>query len=209
MHIRAYVRFWAAGILRAQQKIAGISHEVISHAETCSTPVIYVANHQSSYESVAFNLLVPDIAIIAKQELGNVPIFGWFLRRMPMILIDRSGGVDALKDLIRQCSHAIADGRSILMFPEGTRVAPGETRPFQAGLAAIIREFALPCVPVVHDSGAYLSPHCDVQYSGVIRFRFLPAIDPAAQDARALALGLEDTINREKQALLNEFEAND
>lgn len=204
--IRAYVRFWTRGIVWSLKVINGISHTVISESAASDIPALYVSNHQSSFESVAFNLLVPDVAIIAKKELGKVPIFGWFLKRVPMILIDRDGGPGALRDLVRQCSGVLAEGRSILIFPEGTRVEPRSTVPFQAGLVAILQEFAVPCVPVVHDSGAYMSPHFSVRYAGQIRIRFFPPINPLDGDARTKSKALEAILNQEKQALLDDLE---
>ncbi len=97
-------------------------------------PCLLVANHQSAWETLAFLVLVPDVAIIAKRELLAIPVVGWFLRRSPMIVIDRANGTQALRTMIEGCQEAVAAGRSVLIFPEGTRGEMAESVRFKRGV---------------------------------------------------------------------------
>ena len=119
--IRAATRLWSRGILFGLRHIVGLTYVEEGRARIPSEPCLIVANHQSAWETLAFLILIPNVAIVAKRELVAIPIVGWFLRRSPMIIIDRANGTQALRTMIDESRLAIAEGRSILMF----RKAPG------------------------------------------------------------------------------------
>lgn len=196
---RRVIRFWTDGIfglsrwflgLRLREEGVGNKH---LHA-----PCLYVSNHQSAWETLAFNRLLPDVTIIAKQELGRIPVFGWFLRNAPMILIDREAGARALKAMVAQSQHELAQGRSILIFPEGTRVKVGDQRKFQPGLVALYRKLDLPVVPVAHNSGSFWGR--PAKRGGTITVSYLPAIPPGLPAADFMAR-IEALVNAEKDRL--------
>ena len=196
---RRVIRFWTDGIfglsrwflgLRLREEGVGNKH---LHA-----PCLYVSNHQSAWETLAFNRLLPDVTIIAKQELGRIPVFGWFLRNAPMILIDREAGARALKAMVAQSQHELAQGRSILIFPEGTRVGVHEERKFQPGLIALYRKLDLPVVPVVHNAGCFWGK--DAKRGGTITVSYFPPIPPGLPAGDVMGQ-VEETLNREKSRL--------
>jgi 1-acyl-sn-glycerol-3-phosphate acyltransferase len=111
------------------------------------------AKHQSMFETIEMLLILDRPAVVMKRQLADIPGWGWVARRYGVIPVDREGGASALRRMLKAAREAIADGRPILIFPEGTRVAPGETPPLQPGFAGLYRSLALPVVPVALDSG--------------------------------------------------------
>jgi 1-acyl-sn-glycerol-3-phosphate acyltransferase len=118
-------------------------------------PVIIACKHQSSWETLAFTRLFDDIAIVLKRELLFIPVVGWAMARAGNIAVARGDGAAALRGLVRQGTAAVAEGRSIVIFPEGTRVAPGEQRPYHVGTAALYRQLGVPVVPMALNSGLF------------------------------------------------------
>src|SRR3546814_4872897 len=105
------------------------------------------------FETIEMLLLLDRPAIVMKRELADIPGWGWVARRYGIIPVDRKGGAAALRRMLRAAQVAIAEGRPIMIFPEGTRVAPGERPPLQPGFAGLYRSLGLPVVPVALDSG--------------------------------------------------------
>lgn len=197
---RAAIRFWTSGVLGLSHRILGLRlhEEGVENKHLCS-PCIYVCNHQSTWETLAFNQLVPDVCIIAKQELRKIPVFGWFLSHAPMILVDRSGGGRAMAAMISEARHEVARGRSILIFPEGTRIGVHEERKFQPGLIALYRKLDLPVVPVVHNAGCFWSQ--GPKRSSTIVVSYFPPIPPGLPPAEVMAQ-VERLLNTEKSRLV-------
>ncbi|TNF12469.1 MAG: 1-acyl-sn-glycerol-3-phosphate acyltransferase [Rhodobacteraceae bacterium] len=196
---RSAIRFWTAGfsvlsrgILRQRVREVGLENKHLD------SPCIYVCNHQSTWETLAFNRLVPDICIIAKRELRRIPIFGWFLEHAPMILIDRNGGARALAGMITQAREEVAKGRSILIFPEGTRVGVEDRCAFQPGLIALYRKLGLPIVPVAHNAGHVWRK--GIKTEGTITVAYFPAVPPGRPAAEAV-MQVEALLNVEKDRL--------
>src|SRR5690606_9965260 len=88
--IRSATRLWARGILSSLRVVVGLGHT--ENGLRSETPCLIISNHQSTWETLAFLVMAPDVAIIAKKELLNIPVLGWYLRRSPMIIIDRASG---------------------------------------------------------------------------------------------------------------------
>lgn len=197
---RAAIRFWTRGVLGLSRRILGLRlREEGVENKHLGAPCIYVCNHQSTWETLAFNQLVPDICIIAKQELRKIPVFGWFLSHAPMILIDRSGGGRAMAAMISEARHEVARGRSILIFPEGTRIGVHEERKFQPGLIALYRKLDLPVVPVVHNAGCFWGE--GPKRPGTIVVSYFPPIPPGLPPAEVMAQ-VEQLLNTEKGRLV-------
>ncbi len=118
-------------------------------------PCLIVANHQSAWEDVGLPRARPDVAIIAKRELLAIPVVGWFLRRSPMIVIDRANGTQALRTMIEGCQEAVAAGRSVLIFPEGRAGEMAESVLFKRGVELLYGKLGLTVVPVAVNSGLF------------------------------------------------------
>jgi len=141
-------------------------------------PVLIAAKHQSMYETMELVLLLNEPALVMKRELSDIPLWGWVARSYGIIPVDRDGGAAALRRMMRATGAAIAEGRSIVLFAEGTRVPPGEQPPLQPGFAGLYRALKLPVVPLALDSGLLYPRRSFVKRPGVITFRFGEAIEP-------------------------------
>ncbi|MCJ8143659.1 1-acyl-sn-glycerol-3-phosphate acyltransferase [Ancylobacter sp. A5.8] len=183
---RAFSRFWARGVLAILRGVGGLSYAEEGMENRPAGPALYIANHQSAWETIAFAVLVPDVAIVLKEELYRIPVFGWFLRHSPMIAIDRAGGASSLKKMFREGREAAAQGRSLLIFPEGTRRGPHERAEFQRGVVLLYKALGLPAVPVAHNAGRYWKGRSFTLRAGRVRVIYLPALPPGLPDGEFL-----------------------
>lgn len=153
--IRPLTRFWARGVLSLLGLIAGIRFSHKRRYELPAEPALIIANHQSPWETVAALVLFPDVAIVTKRELLGLPVIGWFLRYSPMIPVDRGQSASALRAMLTACQKEVAAGRSVLIFPEGTRKAPGSPIVLKRGVDLLHRYLAIPVVIFAHNSGRF------------------------------------------------------
>lgn len=161
------------------------------------TPYILAVKHYSAYETLTVPVIFGDIAIILKRELTWIPFWGWYTIKTGMIPVDRGGGSKAIASLIRGGKRVTAEGRPILIFPQGTRVAPDDTtadKPYKIGIAKIAHALGVPIVPVATNSGAFWPKHSFYKKSGIVDFKVLPPIalkDSAPETLKALESALE------------------
>ncbi|WP_108258587.1 lysophospholipid acyltransferase family protein [Mangrovicoccus ximenensis] len=196
---RAAIRIWTNGAFALMRLVLGLRYrEEGLENKHPGGPCIYVCNHQSTWETLAFNRLVPDICMVAKHELRRIPVFGWYLANAPMILVDRGAGGRALAAMITEARREAAKGRSILIFPEGTRVGVEERCKFQPGLIALYRKLDLPVVPVAHNAGCFW--RADGKAAGTVTLSYLPAVPAGLPAAEAMA-GVEALLDAEKDRL--------
>jgi 1-acyl-sn-glycerol-3-phosphate acyltransferase len=156
--------------------------------------VIVAAKHQSAFDTFIWFGLLPDVAYVLKQELLWVPVWGWFARKTRQIAVDRSAGSAALRHLVKAGKEAAAEGRQIVIFPEGTRVAPGRRGAIQPGIAALASATGLAVVPVATDSGVCWGRRAFRKLPGTIHIVVHPALPaglPRAQLLARLAAAIE------------------
>lgn len=151
--VRPLTRLWARGVLGLSSLLVGVRFEERGRSNVPAGPALIVANHQSAWETIAALVIFPDVAIITKRELLAVPVVGWFLRHSPMIPIDRTRSTSAMRQMISACRKEVAAGRSILIFPEGTRKPPGSVVEFKRGVELLYRSLGIPALLVAHDAG--------------------------------------------------------
>jgi 1-acyl-sn-glycerol-3-phosphate acyltransferase len=140
-------------------------------------PVLIAAKHQAMFETLELVRLVGSPAAVVKRELAEIPAWGWAARRYGVIPVDRSGGAPALRKMMQAVQDVVADGRSVMIFPEGTRVLPGEQPRLQPGFAGLYRAIGLPVVPVALDSGK-VWPRKGPKRAGIVTIRFGEPIAP-------------------------------
>jgi len=169
---------WVRGALLLLRATVGLGHRVRGAEHRVAGPAIYAAKHQSAWDTLVFPLLLDKPAYVLKQELIRVPLFGSYLRQCGMIPVDRQGGGAALKRMLKAARAAVAQGRSILIYPEGTRTPPGERRPYHPGVAALYGDLGVPVVPVALNSGLFWGRRAFRKRPGTITIEFLPAIPP-------------------------------
>lgn len=194
---------WAAPTLALAQLICGIRHEIRGQQYFTRAPVIYAAKHQSAWDTVIFLTLLSRPAYVLKRELLWIPCWGWYLWRMKMIAIDRSAGASSMKSMIRQSQAALADGRPIVIYPEGTRTRPGAAPQYHPGVAALYSQLNVPVVPVALNSGMFWGKDAFIKRPGTIVLKFLPAIAPGL-DKKEFMAKLEASIETASQKLLEE-----
>jgi 1-acyl-sn-glycerol-3-phosphate acyltransferase len=183
----AWSRFWIHFVLGWLKLTVGLTHRIVGLENLPTGPCIIASKHQSSWETLAFTVVFDDAAIVLKRELVFIPIVGWAMARAGNITVARGDRAKALRGLIRQADSRINAGRSILIFPEGTRVAVGDARPYQTGVVALYRQLGVPVVPVALNSGLFWGRRKFVKRPGVITVAVLPAIPPG--------LGREDFMS--------------
>jgi len=173
-----WARSWIVFILWWLRVTCGLTHRVVGLENLPAQPVIIACKHQSTWETMAFTLLFRNIAIVLKRELLFIPIVGWAMARAGNIAVARGDGASALRGLVRQAKAVIADGRSIVIFPEGTRVALGDNKPYQVGTAALYRQLGVPVVPMALNSGLFWGRRKWIKRPGVITLKVLAPIAP-------------------------------
>ena len=141
-------------------------------------PALVASKHQSMFETVEMLLLLDEPAVVLKRQLADIPGWGSVAQSYGVIPVDREGGAAALRRILRAARKSVAEGRPILIFPEGTRVHPGEQPPLQPGFAGLYSALGLPVAPVALDSGRLWPRRSFVKRSGVITVRFEEQIPP-------------------------------
>lgn len=201
--VRAVARFWERGTVGALRLLVGLDHEVRGRERLPGTPAIIAAKHQSAWETLTFHLLVPELAVGLKEELTRIPGFGWYLMKAQNIRIDRGGAAPALRSLVEGAKRAVGQGLSVLIFPEGTRRAPGDPPDYKPGVAALYGALKIPVVPVALNSGVFWGRRRAVKRPGRIVVEFLEPIPPGLDRRRFMAL-LEERIETATARLVAE-----
>ena len=179
---------WAAGRLFVHvtmallRGIVGLDYRIRGAEHLPPGAAIVAMKHQSAWDTIMPPLLVPDPAIVLKRELLLLPFYGWWAMRLG-IPIDRGGGARALKNLVARAKKALAENRGIVVFPQGTRTAPGAAHPYQPGLAALYLQTHVPVVPVALNSGLFWPRRSFRRRPGTITLEALPAIPPGLDRA--------------------------
>lgn len=173
------------------ENLLGIRTKVEGHLPT--GPQLIAVKHQSMFETLEMVRLSKLPVIVIKKELADIPLFGFMTRRYGVISVERSAGAKALRSLVAEGRQVMATGRPVIIYPEGTRVGPGETPPLKSGFAALYRALGLPVVPVAVDSGRLWGRGL-VHQSGLITFRIGETI-PAGLDRRDIEGRVHAAIN--------------
>ncbi|VVS98023.1 Glycerol acyltransferase [Sphingomonas sp. EC-HK361] len=173
--IIAHATFWTRFHRWAARWLLGIRIRI--EGERPEGPALYASKHQAMFETLELQALLDGPAMVLKQELADIPVWGWAARRYGALVIDRDASATALRQMMREGKAAKAQGRSVLIFPEGTRVRPGEQPPLKSGFAGLYRTLGMPTVPVACDTGV-LWPKKGAKHAGVITFRFGDVIPP-------------------------------
>ncbi len=174
----AVVHLWLRQVEWIERYVGGIHYRVIGRSHIPHGACIIAAKHQSAWETFKLHMLFGDPAIVLKKELLNIPIWGWYLRKSGMIPIDRAGRANALSGMMVAAHKAVENKRKIVIFPQGTRVAPGVAKPYRSGVAALYQELNLPIVPMALNSGVLWPKNGFIKKAGTITVEFLPPIPP-------------------------------
>jgi 1-acyl-sn-glycerol-3-phosphate acyltransferase len=173
-------KIWSIGVFWMLKKLCKIDHKIIGKKNILKEPCIYACKHQSMWETVVMHLIIDRPVYAYKKELELIPFYGWFVKFMSGIKVDRKGGVRSLKSVINQAKNYLAKGQSVVIFPQGTRVPFGasiEKYPYQAGITALYNSCDVKVVPVALNSGLFWPKGQILKNRGTIMIEFLPAIE--------------------------------
>lgn len=202
--VRAVSQLWANGVMLLFKYVLGLDYRERGRENIPAGQCIIASNHQSLWETLALCAIFPEASIVAKKELIDLPIVGWYLYRYPMILLDRSAGRQALRQMIEEAKRAVAEGRTVLIFPQGTRQAVDEPSKYiWAGVYALYSGLDLPVLPVAHNSGLFWGKKSLIMDQGTISLSYMPLIPPGLGRGE-FQEAVERSIEGESQRLLQE-----
>lgn len=195
------IGYWAKLTVAWLRLTCGLRYRVSGLANLPPTPCVILSKHQSAWETIAYQEIFPPQAWVLKRELLWIPLFGWGLAATKPIAIDRAGGVRALDDVIKQGLERLAGGRYVVVFPEGTRMAPGQRGRYNPGGAMLAHKAGVPVVPVAHNSGSYWSKRGFLKRAGVIEVRVGPPIAVDGKRPKQINAEAEDWIESQMPEL--------
>ena len=191
----AMANCWVRFNLWLLRNVCGLSYSVEGHENIPNNGGgLVLCKHQSAFETIVLQAIFPPVVFILKQELLRIPIWGWAMSTLEPIAIDRQAKSQALKQILRQGVSRINNGRWVVLFPEGTRVAPGEKVSFGGSGGALAHRAHCPVVPVAHNAGEFWSKNGFLKYPGTIRIVIGRAIDGATLSAAEINTITENWI---------------
>jgi 1-acyl-sn-glycerol-3-phosphate acyltransferase len=189
-------KFWSRSALWLYDKIAGVRSEITGTENIPDGSFILAPKHQSFWDTIAFFPFLDDPLYILKRELTWIPFFGWYIKKMRMIPVDRGNRSKALRQVVAATKAELArNPRQLIIYPEGTRRPPGDVPAYKYGIVELYNQLGLPVVPVAHVAGLWWPRRRFLRFPGTIKARFLPPIPPG--------LGKEEFMKR----LISETEA--
>ena len=192
-----WANLWVRIVLWLSEKICGLSYQVEGRNNIPDNNAIIFCKHQSAWETIALQAIFPPVVFILKRELLQLPFFGWALNLQEPISINRESKRAALKEVIKQGIDRLHKGRWVVIFPEGTRAAPGERKKYAVGGAMLAEKSGYAVIPVAHNAGSHWGRHSFLKYPGVIQVRIGPAIQSTGLKAREINQQAEAWIEKQ------------
>lgn len=205
--VRTLAQFWVKGAVYLCKMIVGLEYNVKGQNNIPNAPFLLICNHQSMYETLLIPCINEDISLVAKNELERIPAFGWSLRNYPTIMLDRQAGAVAVREMISKAQQLVISGRSIAIFPEGTRQDVHSRFAAKRSVYLMYKILGIPAVPAAVNTGLFWGKDSKVICSGCATISFLPEIPPGL-DHQEFFLRLEDAINSEKYSLIENLNSN-
>lgn len=178
-----FVNYWLYSNVYGLKVICGVNWQVQGSEHIPDGPCVVMAKHQSTWETMFLPMTIRHALYVAKKSLVRIPIFGWTLYLMRFILIDRTSGRSAIAQMVSQARASVALGRSIIVFPEGTRRPVGAPPAYRVGGAIVAQKTNTPVLPVALNAGQFWPRMGFIKYPGEITVRFGPLIDPTGKQA--------------------------
>lgn len=188
------IALWARFVIWWLRVTCGISHRVEGAENLIEGPAVILSKHQSAWETIAFQLIFPPLVFVLKRELLWIPFFGWGLAASSPVAIKRDSPRKALAQLIAQGKKRLAAGAWVAIFPEGTRMSPGERGKYNPGGAMLAVEAGVPVVPVAHNAGRHWARRSFLKTPGVITVAIGPAIETRDHSTREVSTRAEEWI---------------
>ena len=186
---------WAYFVIWWLKKTCGLTYQVEGLENIPKTPAIILSQHQSAWETIAYQQIFPIQIWLLKRELLKLPLFGWALATLKPIAIERKHLRQSMQKIVEQGKQRLAEGSWILIFPEGTRVAKGEKKRYGIGGAMLAAQSGYPVVPVALNSGEFWAPKIFIKYPGVIKVIIGPVIESKGKSYKEINALVEKWIN--------------
>ena len=196
---------WRCCFMALCKYVLGIDYRVVGRENIPESPSVILSKHQSAWETVSLQAIFPPQVFVLKKSLLMIPFLGWAFAAVKMISIDRSAGSGALRQVISQGCERLRAGYWVVIFPEGTRIAPGQTRRFKTGGAHLAVSSGALVVPVAHNAGEFWARNAFVKKPGLITVSIGPAIDPAGKTAEEVTTLAEQWIETEMRRISPQF----
>lgn len=201
---QAFARLWARYTLWLLKMVCGIDSYVRGYRNLTPGPAIYAAKHQSTWDTLMLYVQLRNPAFVLKRSLYLIPVFGWYLWRSGQIAIDRKAGARAIEQMVRQAKAYTAEGRAIVIFPEGSRRPPFAPARYKFGVARVSEATGLAVVPVALNAGKVWPRTLVAKRSGSAIIEFLNPMPPAGSAREPWLKDLENRIERATTGLLGE-----
>ena len=186
------ISVWRAGFIAICRYVLGLHYRVVGRENIPSSASIIFSKHQSAWETVGLQEIFPDQVFVLKKSLLMIAFLGWAFAAVKMISIDRKAGKEALDQVVTQGRERLQQGFYVIIFPEGTRVAPGQTKRYKAGGAYLATHVGCKVVPIAHDAGELWPRQAFIKKPGTVTISIGPAFD---------ATGLSETeVNQRAEA---------
>lgn len=180
-------RVWVKVAMGLLKMIVGLAYRVEGLENLPAGPCIVACKHESAWETLIFHILLNRPGYALKRELTWIPLINLYFWRMGMVIIDRGAGASALKSLVTGARRVMAQGRPLVIFPEGTRGVPGQPTEYQAGVGVLYRDLGVPVIPVALNSGLFWGRRSPLKHPGQITIQFLPPIQPGLSRVEFMA----------------------
>ncbi len=194
-YLQQAIHMWAHTMRFLSVYVLGMKIRVRGLENIPEGAALVASKHQSAWDTAVFFIFFPRAVYVLKEELLKLPLWGRYALKYGAVAVDRSGGGAALKKMLSETKSHLANGRSVIIFPEGTRVPPGRHHHFHPGVAAIYKSVDAPTVPVALNSGLFWGKRSiGMKRPGTITIEFLPVIEPGL-DRRTFMESLQNSIN--------------
>lgn len=200
--VRRFGALWSRFVLRLLDALAGTGWEARGTGRIPEGAVVFAAKHQSAWDTLFFPAYFGEPAMVAKWTLRLVPFYGWYAWRAGTVWLDRGKGARSLRAMVSGAREALAAGRHVVVFPQGTRTRPGETAPYLSGIAALYSGSGAPVVPVALNSGLYWGRRAFLKRPGTIIVEFLEPVPQGLARDRFM-----DELSRRIDAATGRLEA--
>ena len=201
--LRRGIHLWSHLAIWGLKVIGGVRLEVRGVERLPEGPLLIAAKHQSMFDIIPPFAAMHDPIFVMKKELMRIPLFGWMCRKAEMVEVDRGAAAQAMRKLIIDARDRLKDPRQLVIYPEGTRQAPGSAPDYKPGVAGIYRDLNLVCVPIATNSGVHLDVHGLPKSRGTVVLEVLEPIPPGLKRADFMRL-LQERIETASDALLAE-----
>lgn len=190
----ALIKNWINSSLAILKYICGLDYQIEGRENIPEHGFIVMSKHSSTWETIALQKFFDPMVWVVKKELTRIPFFGWGLIAMNAIALNRGTGRQAIKQLINESRQRMDEGRILMLFPEGTRVPPGEKKPFKMGGAIVSEKTGYAVLPVAHNAGEFWPRHSWIKWPGTIRIVIGKPIYPEGRKAEQIIAEVEQWI---------------